>query len=191
MTACKELNRHLNVINTKRPVIVLAYEHGSRFDEKVLSLLEQNQMWLFILPPDTSGVTQMHDQISNRLHDKYEKSKSELYSEMSNLNRESFMTILGDVWNKWATPDLIVKSGKRVGIFTNGLNVNWMQQDKFRRAKPLLEPAVSSPPSSSGSSVLLSSTVGVRKKKSAYYLYKLNKTLESIGELQPTSVTPD
>ena len=101
------------------------------------------------------------------------------------------MTILGDVWNKWATPDLIVKSGKRVGIFINGLNVNWMQQDKFRRAKPLLEPAVSSPPSSSGSSVLLSSTVGVRKKKSAYYLYKLNKTLESIGELQPTNVTPD
>ena len=69
----------------------------------------------------------MHDQINNRLHDEYEKSKSESYSEMSNLNRESFMTILGDVWNKWSTPDfiiLIIKSGKRVGIFSNGLNVN-------------------------------------------------------------------
>ena len=88
-----------------------------------------NQMWLFILPPDTSGVTQLHDQINNRLHDEYEKSKSELYSEMSNLNRESFMTILGDAWNKWATPDLILKSGKRFGISINGLNVNWMQQD--------------------------------------------------------------
>ena len=32
-----ELNRHLNDINTKRPVIVLADGHGSRFDEKVLS----------------------------------------------------------------------------------------------------------------------------------------------------------
>ena len=66
---------------------------------------------------------------------------------MSNLNRESFMTILGDVWNKWSTPDLIVKSGKRVEISSNGLKVNWMQQDKFRRAEALLEPAVSSPPS--------------------------------------------
>ena len=75
---------------------------------------------------------------------------------MSNLNRESFMTILGDVWNKWATLDLIMKSGKRVGISINGLNINWMQQDKLRRAEALLEPAVSSPPSSSGSFVWLS-----------------------------------
>ena len=110
----KELNRHLNDINTKRSVIVLADGHGSWFDGKVLSFLGENQMWLFILPPDTTGVTQLCNQINNRLHDEYEKSKSELYSEMSNLNRESFMTILSDVWNKWSTPDLIVKSGKHV-----------------------------------------------------------------------------
>ena len=101
------------------------------------------------------------------------KLKSELYSEISNLNREFFMTILGDVWNKWATLDLIVKSGKRAGMSINGL-----QQDKFRCAEALLEPAVSSPPSSSGSPVLLSSPVGVWKKTSAYYLYKLNKLLD-------------
>ena len=142
-------------------------------------------------PPDTSGVTQMHDQINNRLHEEYEKSKSELYSEMSNLNRESFMTILGDIWNKWATPDLIIKSGKRVGISSNGLNVNWMQQDKFRRAEALLEPTVSSPPSSSHSTVVLSSPVGVRKGTSGYYLHKLNESLDLIDKLQSTSVTPD
>ena len=33
----KELNRHLNDINTKLPIIVLAHGHGSLFDEKVLS----------------------------------------------------------------------------------------------------------------------------------------------------------
>ena len=148
-------------------------------------------MWLFIVAHNTSGVTQMHDQINNSLHDEYEKSKSELYSEMSNLKWESFMIILADVWNKWATLDLIVKSGKHVGISINGLNVNWMQQDKFRRAGALLEPAVSSPLSSSGSSVLLSSPVRVQKKTSAYYLYKLNKSLELIEKLQSTSVTPD
>ena len=126
----KELNRHLNDINTKCPVIVLADGHGSQFNEKVLSFLDQ--MWLFLLPPDTTGITQMHDQINNQLHDEYEKTKSELYSEMSNLNRESFITILGDVENKWATPGLLVKPGKRVGISINRLNVNWMQQEKFR-----------------------------------------------------------
>ena len=131
----KELNRHLNDIDTKCPVIVLADGNGSRFNEKVLSFLEQNQKWLFILSPDTTGITQMHDQINNQLHDQYEKTKSELYSEMSNLNRESFITILGDVENKWATPGLLVKPGKHVGISINGLNLNWMQQDKFRRSE--------------------------------------------------------
>ena len=33
----KELNRHLNDVNTTRPVIILAHGHGSLFDEKVLS----------------------------------------------------------------------------------------------------------------------------------------------------------
>ena len=83
------------------------------------------------------------------------------------------------------------KVGKHAGISINGLNVNWMQQDKFRCAETLLEPAFSSPPSSSGSPVLLSSPVGVCKKTSAYYLYKLNKWLELIEELQYTSITPD
>ena len=135
MAVYKELNRHLNDIDTKCPVIVLADGDGSRFNEKVLSFLEQNQKWLFILSPDTTGITQMHDQINNQLHDQYEKTKSELYSEMSNLNRESFITILGDVENKWATPGLLVKPGKHVGISINGLNLNWMQQDKFRRSE--------------------------------------------------------
>ena len=85
LAAYKELNRHLNDINTKCPVIVLADGHGSQFNENVLSFLGENQMWLFILPPDTSGVTQMPDQMNNWLHNEYEKSKSELYSEMNNL----------------------------------------------------------------------------------------------------------
>ena len=49
LAAYKELNRHLNDINTKRPDIVLADGYGSRLYEIVLSFLEQNQIWLFIL----------------------------------------------------------------------------------------------------------------------------------------------
>ena len=44
LAAYKELNHHLNDINTKHCVIVLADGHDSRFDKKVLSFLEQNQM---------------------------------------------------------------------------------------------------------------------------------------------------
>ena len=54
--------------------------------------LKQNQMFLVILPLDMSGVTRMHDQIN-----KYWKSKSKLYSEINNLNRESLMAILADM----------------------------------------------------------------------------------------------
>ena len=121
------------------------------------SFLSCGICWCLSSLPDTSDITQMHDQINNHLHDEYENSKSELCSEMSNLNRESFMTILGHVQNTWATSDLIVKSGKWVGISSSRLNVSWMQQDKFRCGEALLEPAVPSTPSSSGDSVVLSS----------------------------------
>ena len=42
LAAHKELNCHLNDINTKCPVKVLADGHGSQFDEKVLFYIEKN-----------------------------------------------------------------------------------------------------------------------------------------------------
>ena len=49
LVAYKDLDRHQNDINTKRPDISLADGHGSWLYEQVLSFLEQNQTWLFIL----------------------------------------------------------------------------------------------------------------------------------------------
>ena len=85
----------------------------------------------FILHPDTSAVTQMHDQVNARLHAKYEESKKKMYSSMASLNREDFMQILADCYGEWASPEKMVNAARRVGISKDGLNINWMQQLKL------------------------------------------------------------
>ena len=50
------LNDVLNRRNIKRPVVVIADGHASRFDEKVMSYCKEKDLRQFILPPDTSGV---------------------------------------------------------------------------------------------------------------------------------------
>ena len=39
------------------------------------------------------------------------------------------------VWAEWAPPVTIVRSAKRVGISEDGLDVEWMQTEKFESAK--------------------------------------------------------
>ena len=50
---------------------------------------------------------------------------------MQSLNREAFMVILAEIWNKSATKPVLVSNAKWAGISTSSLNVNFMQQDKF------------------------------------------------------------
>ena len=85
-----------------------------------------------VLYPDTTGVTQTHDQINQRLHSEYEAEKARLYSPLASLNCESFMKILGNIWKKWLTVESLTMAAKRVGIAETGLNVNWMDQSKFK-----------------------------------------------------------
>ena len=56
------------------------------------------------------------------------------------MNKECFMNILAEIWNEWATPECIVKAGKRVGISKDGLSVKWMDQRKFEQADAILAP---------------------------------------------------
>ena len=89
-------------------------------------------MRLFILPPDTTGVKQKHDQVNQKLHSVYREVKKDLFSDYSTINREGFMNILGEVWQKWyLLKDLLKAAGKRVGISEDGLNINWTQKKKF------------------------------------------------------------
>ena len=71
--------------------IVIADGHKSRFNGKVMEHCATNLLDQFILPPDTSGVTQKHDQINQLLHAAYENKKSEMYSEYSDINKECIM----------------------------------------------------------------------------------------------------
>ena len=104
------------------------------------------------------------------------------------MNKEVFMEILGNAWQKWITPKVLVNAAKRVWISATGLNVNWMDEEKFQAAKNLLEdnrtPQKKNDPNSSA--CLLESPVGVRKETASYYKYKLDQSLERIKELQDT-----
>ena len=59
--------------------------------------------------------------INSQLHSKYEEMKSVMYTEYSDLKKECFINILAKVIMDWATPEILVKAGKRVGITSKGL----------------------------------------------------------------------
>ena len=111
--------------------VVIADGHKSRFDAQVLRHCEEHTLDQFILWPDTSGEIQKHDQINSQLHSKYEEMKSVMYAEYSDLNKECFMNILAEVITDRATPEKLIKAGKRVGITSKGLIVKWMDQAMF------------------------------------------------------------
>ena len=54
------------------------------------------------------------------------------------------MLILSEFWNTWATKESIYNSARTVGISKNGLNVEWMQHDKFATAEALIDMGPSS-----------------------------------------------
>ena len=51
------------------------------------------------------------------------------------INREGFIKILAALWLEWASKETIINAGKKVGISSGGLSVEWMQEDKFSRAQ--------------------------------------------------------
>ena len=87
----------------------------------------ENQIFLFLLQPDTTTVTQLLDQINQVLHAQYRKTKDNMFLPCSSINREGFMQVLSEVWSTWTSPSMIINAAKRVGMATNGLlDVNWM-----------------------------------------------------------------
>ena len=102
--AYKELDCVLTQEDIPRPVIIIADGHSSRFDEKVLSFLQAALLLIFILHPDTSGGTQVHNQMNAKLHSLYDEKKALLYSSISTLNRECFMNILSEAWPEFPAP---------------------------------------------------------------------------------------
>ena len=118
--------------------------HGSMEGKKILekvsaikdelTFLRGKSIKLFVTPPDTTGVTQLLDQINQKLHSENRSAKSELFTLFLTINRESFMKIVAMLWPEWASKETIINASKKVGISSGGFSVEWMQEDKFSRA---------------------------------------------------------
>ena len=116
LAAYKVLDQHITKMDIKRPVVLLTDGHSSRFNFEVLQFCCEKQIRMFVSPPDTTGVTQLLDQINQKLHLEYKNSKESLLTAWSTINREGFMRILAEMWSKWASAETIKAAGKRVGI---------------------------------------------------------------------------
>ena len=126
LAAYQELDHHLEAKNVTQLVVIIADGHTSRFDLSVLNFLHDKQLILYILPPDTTGVTQHLDQVNQKIHSAYCSTKDKLFTPFNTINKEGFMKILGNAWQKWITPESLVNVAKHVVISATGLNVNWM-----------------------------------------------------------------
>ena len=76
----KQFNKCLLEKNIVKPVVVLTDGHTLRFDEPVLSFCNTVGIHLFVGPPDTTGVTQLLDQINHSLHHQYREGRDKLFS---------------------------------------------------------------------------------------------------------------
>ena len=112
--------------NVFQPMVIIADGHAWRFNLSVLNFLRDKQLILYILPPDTRGVTKYLDQVNQKIHSAYCSTKDELFTPFNTINKEGFMKILGNAWQKWITPESLVNVAKHVVISATGLNVNWM-----------------------------------------------------------------
>ena len=62
----------------------------------------------------------------------------QVYTHHNHINREVFMEVLAEIWDKWTTPESIVKAFRRCGISKDGLSIDWMQKEKMAAAEALL-----------------------------------------------------
>ena len=174
-----------------RPVVVLSDGHSSRFDFDLLTFLQNKEIRLFLSPPpppDTTGVTQLLDQVNKNVHLEYKNAKDDLFTQMATINREAFMVILANMWNKWASVASLTKAAKRVGVTPEGLSVQFMQQDKFEQAAGCME--IEEEPSTSMSTPTQSiSSPDHRKGSAKYWKEKFLQSQSLIKELNEKSLS--
>ena len=185
LAAYKTFDAYLEESNITRPVVVLSDGHSSRFDLDVLTFLQNKQIKLYITPPDTTGVTQLLDQVNQKLHHEYRNSRSEMFSSSMTINREGFMTILADFWSDWAPRETIVGAGKRVGVSNLGLSVEWMQHDKFERAAACMDLNPDTQSSSqvpSSSTLVINSPIHIRNGSASYWKHKFKQAMEAYSK---------
>lgn len=190
LAAVHEFNEYLEQKGVQRPVVLLSDGHSSRLNHDVLSFLLSNQIQLFVTPPDTTGVTQLLDQLNKNIHQEYEKEKAAMFTNFNTLNREAFMLILANIWNKWVSKEIVINAARKVGITASRLSVELMQQDKFARAAACIENKEKSCSTTSLPSTLASSIVSPNKRRGSarYWEEKFNQAIDIINDLQEKSI---
>ena len=202
----KVLDKYCKENQVTLPAVVLSDGHSSRYNYDVLKFLHDCILKLYVGPPDTTSVTQVLDQINRALHYHYSEARDKMFTPFASINREGFMQILADIWPNWVTPESIRKAAKRVGISAEGLNVNWMQKDKFIQAQSCMsesssqssssgvpssssssQPSVSSLSSSTSPAITIESPEKARRFSAPWYQFKLNKAQEIIDGLNKSS----
>ena len=86
------------------------------------------------------------------------------------INRAGFMKILSTLWPEWASKETIINAGKKVGISSEGLSVEWMQGDKFSRIKLFINENTKQ--QSSSTAVTISSPKHVHYGSGTYWKLK-------------------
>ena len=62
-----------------------------------------------------------------------------MFTPFQKINKERFMNILAEIWDKWATKDVIINAAERVGISQTGLDVYKMQNIKLKLVSKLMK----------------------------------------------------
>ena len=124
------------------------------------------------------GVTQLLDQVNCTLHLRYKNSKHELFTTARNINREGFMHILANMWDGWVSKQSLLKAAKRVGVTATGLNVNFMQSEKFEQAAGILEGNNTSEVQETPHAYVLSPQ-NIRKNSALYWKSKIHVNTSS------------
>ena len=190
LAALQEFDEYLDEKQIERPVVLLSDGHSSRLEYDVLAYLQTRKINLFISPPDTTGVTQLLDQLNKNIHQEYEREKASMFTEFNSLNREAFMVILANIWQRWATKDRLINAARRVGITNDTLSVEFMQQDKFKRAEECMEQEASSSISEPMATTSLDSIKSPNKRRgsASYWHDKFQQAIGIIGNLHEKSI---
>ena len=181
LAAMQEFDEYLEEKQIERPVVLLSDGHSSRLEYDVLAYLQSRKINLFISPPDTTGVTQLLDQLNKNIHQEYEREKASMFTEFNSLNREAFMLILSRIWDRWATKERIINASRRVGITNDSLSVEFMQQEKFKRAEECMERETLSPSPASMATPSPASIKSPNNKRRGSALYWKDKFQQAIG----------
>ena len=190
----KMFDQYLTEKEVKRPVVVLTDGHSSRFDLDVLRICQEKEIYQFVSPPDTTGLLQPLDQINSKLHTSYRDAVVENIFVGDHINRETFMIMLADIWQTWASLETVQKAFKKCGITGSGLDIDHMQRDKFDAADLVTEEGGGQTPAATARKenlTLIKSPRGLKKGSAAYWKAKFQASQDNMNALLDTPISPE